>query len=306
VQHVDQTGHSTWPAPGITVTSTWTGWQASPRAVSDGSGGVIVLWVDGRNGWCSPSFMAECDVYGQRIDSSGNLKWGQDGKPISTATGNQGLQNLRAMSDGSGGALIAYADTRLAATYGGTTLYLQRVNGNGDGLWANDGIRIGQDPAAGDAGVIGNVRFLGDGSGGTLAAWYLTSSKNGNSEKSVRAQRITSVGQVLWSSGGVVVPGVSATDSNGSGTQTFDTVSDGAGGMIIAASWTLPNTGVPIVFAQKVDAIGTGRWGANASRVSTSNAVDPSNTIRCADGSDDRNYSECCLPRFRIFEDAIM
>jgi len=37
---------------------------------------------------------------------------------------------------------------------GGYTLYVQRMDANGNSVWQVDGVRIGQDPQAGDAGSI--------------------------------------------------------------------------------------------------------------------------------------------------------
>jgi hypothetical protein len=208
-QHLDTNGQPTWAAGGILVTNPWTGYQASPRAVSDGAGGVIVVWLDGRAGFCDPSLMADCNVYGQRLNSSGALLWGSAGAPVATAPNNQGLGGMAIVSDGAGGAIVAFQDDRISTTTqggsGGYTVYAQRMDPNGNPIWPVDGIRIGQDPEAGDAASIAQVSLVPDGAGGAVGAWYFTSYAVPNTI-SVRAQRISFTGQLMWGTGPSLFP----------------------------------------------------------------------------------------------------
>jgi hypothetical protein len=272
-QHLDASGQPTWAAGGIPITNPWTGYQASPRAISDGAGGAIVVWLDGRAGFCDPSLLAECDIYGQRIDATGTLLWGSVGKPVATAPHNQGVGGIAMISDGAGGAIVAFQDDRINSTSqggsGGYTVYVQRVDGNGDPVWPTDGIRIGQDPEAGDAGGIAYVKLIPDGAGGAIGAWYFTSYA-GTANISLRSQRISANGQILWGSEAVSVPGVTSSDPNGTGTQTFDVTTDGAGGVLFVASWAPPNALLAAVFAQRLDPNGTVSWSQSGVPVSNS------------------------------------
>ncbi len=63
--------------------------QASPRIVSDGTGGAIIVWQDERN-----PLTTGIDIYAQRIDSNGNFLWDPDGVAISTADDDQTLPEL--------------------------------------------------------------------------------------------------------------------------------------------------------------------------------------------------------------------
>ena len=248
---------------GVLVTNPWTGYQASPRAVSDGAGGVIVVWLDGRAGFCSPSFLADCDIYGQRLNSSGALLWGSAGAPVATAANNQGVGGMGIVSDGAGGAIVAFQDNRINTTTqsgsGGYTVYAQRMNSNGSPVWPVDGIRIGQDPEAGDAANIAEVKLVPDGSGGAIGAWNFTSNAVPNTI-SVRTQRISSIGQLMWGTGPLAVPGVSASDPYESGTQTFDMTTDGSGGALIVASWTPQSATAAVVLAQRIGSAGNVAW----------------------------------------------
>ena len=79
------------------------GEQDCPAAVPDGSGGAIVAWQDHRSssGW---------DIYVQRVDSGGEARWALNGVAITTAASDQTLP--AAVSDGHGGAIVAWQDRR--------------------------------------------------------------------------------------------------------------------------------------------------------------------------------------------------
>src|ERR1700674_707166 len=286
-QHLNANGSPTWAAGGILVTNPWTGYQASPRAVSDGTGGVIVVWVDGRAGFCDPSFQASCDIYGQRLGPTGALLWGPTGKPICTAANNQGLGGMAVLSDGSGGILVAFQDDRINSTSqggsGGYTLYVQRMDANGNPVWQVDGVRIGQDPQAGDAGSISRLKMISDGQNGAIAAWYFTSYQ-GTAHLSIQAQRISSSGQPLWTSGGVAVPGLTSNDPNGTGIETLDLTADNQGGGLLVASWTPPNETHAKVFAQRLDKNATASWTQSGVLISSS-TNDNLNPSILSDGS---------------------
>ncbi len=102
--------------------------QTQPRIVSDGSGGVIFSWVDRRNG--------QPDIYADRISAGDTMVWPSGGIAVCSAAGNQ--QNPRILSDGSGGAIIAWEDYR-----GGLPdIYAQRIASNGSLRWQGDGVAI--------------------------------------------------------------------------------------------------------------------------------------------------------------------
>jgi hypothetical protein len=279
-QHLNASGQPTWTAGGILLTNPWTGYQAMPRVVSDGAGGIIVVWLDGRAGFCDESFMGECDIYGQRLDSTGALLWGFSGKPVATAANNQGVDGLAMVSDSTGGAIVAFSDSRATE---GVTVYAQRVDANGNPVWPVDGILFGQQPNANDPPTISHVKLISDGAGGAIGAWYSTSYVV-PATISVRSQRISQSGQLMWGSAPIAVPGVSASDPNGALTQTFDIATDGAGGIILVASWTPPNETTSQVLAQRLDSNGNVMWSQSGAPVSASTNADL-NPTALADGS---------------------
>ncbi|MEO5617133.1 MAG: FlgD immunoglobulin-like domain containing protein, partial [Candidatus Eisenbacteria bacterium] len=139
--------------------STAAGSQYVPMAVSDGLGGAIVVWQDGRRG------AGNYDIYAQRVDGDGNLLWAPAGVPVCVATNNQ--INPTIIADGVGGAFIAWQDYRKGSEY---DIYVQHLAANGTAFpnpsWATDGLGVC---------VATNSQFYpvlaGDGTGGVFVAW---------------------------------------------------------------------------------------------------------------------------------------
>jgi hypothetical protein len=90
-----------WTTDGVPISTAILG-QYHPAIVSDGSGGAIITWEDGRNG--------NTDIYAQRVNPSGSPQWTTDGAAICTALSTQDEPVL--VSDGSGGAIITWEDMR--------------------------------------------------------------------------------------------------------------------------------------------------------------------------------------------------
>ena len=93
-----------WPADGVAV-SVAPGFQLSPELTSDGAGGAYVVWEETRGG--------TLDIYAQHVLASGQLAFGWDanGVSVSTAVGSQ--TSMVVTTDGAGGALVAWDDSRL-------------------------------------------------------------------------------------------------------------------------------------------------------------------------------------------------
>ncbi len=116
-QRLNGTGSPYWPAAGVTVTAA-VGLQNKPVIVTDRASGAVIAWIDSRTG-------LEIDLYAQHVNAAGAALWNPDGVPLCTATGDQ--TELAAAPDTTGGAIVAWTDTRS----GGTDIYAQRVTGWG-------------------------------------------------------------------------------------------------------------------------------------------------------------------------------
>ena len=127
VQKLANTGVIQWVADGLPLCRA-PGSQGTPAIVHDGSGGTFVAWQDGRSGTQK--------LYVQHINGSGSALWALDGIPLCPAGGTQTWPVLQ--QDGSGGAIVAWEDTR----DGSQDIYLQRVDGAGNLLWNPTGLPL--------------------------------------------------------------------------------------------------------------------------------------------------------------------
>ena len=126
-QMVDNTGEVFWEINGIPIASA-AGIQYYPQIASDGSGGAIITWQDNRKG-------TDYDVYAQRIDRFGNLKWPASGKPVCTADGHQYNPRMVVQNPS---ILITWQDKRGSDF----DIYAQRLNFNGEAQWDTNGVAV--------------------------------------------------------------------------------------------------------------------------------------------------------------------
>jgi hypothetical protein len=120
-QRVDSGGTDNWTADGVAICSA-SGDQQLPHITSDGSGGAVITWYVY---WSSPS---NDDIYAQRVDSGGTDNWTTGGVAICSASNIQ--QNPQITSDGSGGAVITWEDSRNSST-SFNDIYAQGVSSSG-------------------------------------------------------------------------------------------------------------------------------------------------------------------------------
>ncbi|MCC6653035.1 MAG: hypothetical protein IT348_17910 [Candidatus Eisenbacteria bacterium] len=232
-QRINAAGVVQWTANGVPL-CTALGEQLTARIVSDGSGGAIVAWYDARSG--------NADVYAQRISVGGVVQWAADGVALCTAVGHQSSTAI--VSDGTGGAIVAWGDGRSLTSY---DLYAQRISGAGVPQWTGNGVAV---CTAADS--QGDAVLASDGVGGAVVAWF----DNRNANYDIYAQRINASGAMLWAIDGVVVCNASGDQQDAEITQ------DGTGGLI--AAWRDHRSGSnPDIYAQRIAAGGTAVWTAN-------------------------------------------
>ncbi|MBL0181613.1 MAG: hypothetical protein IPP96_04635 [Chitinophagaceae bacterium] len=149
--------------------------------------------------------------------------------------------NVQIVSDGAGGAICTWVDTR----NGAQDIYAQRMNANGSLLWNVDGIAICN--AVSDQ---YSPRLVSDAAGGAIIAWY--DNRAGNYD--IYAQRINAVGVVQWASDGVAI-----TTQPGN-QNAHQLITDGSGGAIIV--WSDGAGGGPNadIVAQRINGAGTALW----------------------------------------------
>ncbi|MEJ2722252.1 MAG: hypothetical protein P8181_14120, partial [bacterium] len=113
--------YAQWVYNGVVISAA-ADYQMNSEIVSDGGDGAIIVWEDWRG--------TAIDIYAQKIDSWGYVKWTANGAPVCTADGVQMLPEV--CTDESGGAIVVFVDT-----YSGDyDLYAQRIDSYGITVWA--------------------------------------------------------------------------------------------------------------------------------------------------------------------------
>ena len=106
------------------------GIQRKPQLVNSSDNSVIIVWEDGRNNFYYK------DIYAQKIDTNGNILWGEAG--ISICNEDYDQYQIDIIADNNGGTWISWSDGRDNG-YPNDDIYFQHLNSNGDILLAEDG-----------------------------------------------------------------------------------------------------------------------------------------------------------------------
>jgi predicted lipoprotein with Yx(FWY)xxD motif len=230
-QRLDASGVTRWASGGVTL-CTNAGVEGDPVIAPDGVGGAIVAWQDAGHGDGSR------DIRAQRVDAWGTLQWAGDGVPLCMAAGDQSSPTI--MSDGTGGAVVAWEDARVAKH---ADIYAQQVDASGEVLWAANGVSVSVSTHRKSQPVISP-----DGAGGAIFAW----TEEQKRYEDIYAQRMDASGAIQWGGEGLTV----CASKGDQGSPTI--VSDGEGGAIIA--WHDDRRFSRDIYAQRVDASGEFQW----------------------------------------------
>ena len=220
-----------WTANGILVCNALND-QTAPVMVSDGANGAIVAWEDTRN-------ITSIDVYAQHILASGIVDpaWPSNGRALCLNAADQRYPTIT--SDGSGGAIVGWADYRSGAA----DVYAQHVLSSGavDAGWPVDGRAVCT--AAGDQGL---AQLISDGAGGAILTWPDLRGVNYD----IYAQHLLASGAVdpFWPANGQAL----CAAINGQFNPAI--APDGAGGAIVA--WQDGRGATIDIYAQHVFAYG--------------------------------------------------
>ena len=230
--------------------------QTNPAMTTDGSGGTIIVWQDNRNG--------KYEIYAQRMNGDGNAVWTLNGLAICVQD-----SNFKPMivSDGSGGAIIAWQSYRGSAT---ADIYAQRVNSNGNIMWSLNGLPVCVVVFEQD--TLPRVR---DGLGGAILTWQDYRSNNGFAD--IYAQRINPSGTMIWTANGVNICNQAASQRGPK------IISDGSGGAFI--TWYDNRAGNYDIYSQRVGAAGAVQWTTNGVATCTM-AADQLTPDVAGDGAD--------------------
>ena len=124
------------------------------RPIAPGnSGEVIFVWSDTRFGMRN--------IFAHKVNQDGSLLWGEDGAVVTNLPGRQ--EDPVAITDGSGGAFIAWVDYRFDAQ---GDIFLQHIDNNGEILLDSNGVALAQVP-----GKQITINMCTDSLGGVFIAW---------------------------------------------------------------------------------------------------------------------------------------
>lgn len=224
-----------WPgSPNVNLpVCTAPGSQAFRTAVSDGSSGLLVAWMDTRGD--------SADIYVQRVGAAGEVLWEWNGVRACGAPRDQDQPVVA--GDGAGGAFVAWRDFRAGQT---GDVYAQRFDAGGAPLWTANGVGV-----CTVTGEQANPSIVPDGAGGVVVVW-----EDSRAVLAIYAQRLNAAGTRLWNAGGVRLAPLATIPQ-------FEpsVASDGTGGAIV--TWTQTAAGSLDVVAQRVSDIGELRWGTS-------------------------------------------
>jgi len=237
-QRLDATGARSWNSGGVPV-CTSSGNQMFPRLASDGQGGALVAWQDGRYG--------NFDIFAQRLNSSGTALWRPNGAVVCSLATAQSAPDIT--TDMLGGAFVVWTDARA----GNSDVYAQRLLENGSPNWTVNGLVLC------DAALEqGGARIVSDGEYGGLVAW--SDSRNGNAD--IYAQALYQGGGGLWQTNGVPVCTAASTQ------MYLQVAGNGRGGMFLAWSDYRGGSNYDL-YAQYLGAGGNVVWPLNGVQVSS-------------------------------------
>lgn len=215
------------------------------KAIGDGAGGAIVVWVDTR--------MGDGDIYAQRFCGPDSIApgWPEDGVAVCAARGSQ--YGTAVTPDGAGGVIVAWEDHRAG---GASHVYAQRVTSAGEAVWTPDGVLVCPGRAAQKVPAI-----AADGTGGALIVWQ----DGVGDARDLHLQHLSSAGTPVAGAGDcgtalVTAPGAQLNPAM---------VADGQGGAVLV--WEDRREEVAGLHALRLDAQGQAvvGWPAQGAPIST-------------------------------------
>lgn len=205
--------------------------QKAPYFIGDGTDGYYIFWIDWRDGHGA--------VYGQHLDKDGNALWDVSGKTIIDYSDHDASM-VKAILNNEGNIILSWQHY-LSGSYP-DTLYAQKLNSDGESLWAKPVAVAGNDISTGGA-YWGPIEFtILENGGGCYFAVQLLGVWNYLVRNKIEAD-----GTLTWGYNGKVFDGILPAGN-------LKLLSDGAGGAFI--SWDYFHS-----YVQRFNADGDLLWG---------------------------------------------
>ncbi len=207
--------------------------QQNAKIVPDGNEGAVIVWEDYRN----DTTQTNADIYAQRIDKNGNIKWITNGIVICNYPAHQSNPNI---DYANGNIVIIWNDYR----NGAADIYAQMIDTSGNIKWTTNGVPV-------------IVKSLGQKDGKVILDQsnnsYMVYQDSAAGEWDVYAQKLNVSGIQQWTSNGALVCNAGDKQVN----PRLESVSTGG----IFVVWQDRRNGLDYdVYAQKLDANGVRQW----------------------------------------------
>lgn len=284
---VDSKGNIVWGTANepITVAATTRYIERAPTMASDGNGGLIIAFEAEET---EGKFKGDVDIQAQRLTPEGRRIWNNGDSSINVAFSKNRESSPAAVSDGQGGAIVAYQlqiegdpDSDILA---------QRISREGWRAWHN-----GEQSTP--ISILANISerkpcLLPDGKGGAMIffeAEYLQGEYKGDID--IRGQRVNADGELLWNKEKDKMP-IFVASMSIEGVQCLEqrplAVTDGQGGAIVVYQGVFTEgkyKGDSDIYAQRISADGKPLWAnGNAVEIATSPSILERNHLVLSDG----------------------
>jgi hypothetical protein len=121
VQRLSASGNAVWPIGGVEISTTPNN-IIDKIITSDGSGGIVIVWIEET---VAGSYQSR--IFAQRVDNTGNRMWGNTGVEIMATEADYELADL--VRDAAGDYILSYANVDLEAGFA------QKLNSSGAPQW---------------------------------------------------------------------------------------------------------------------------------------------------------------------------
>ena len=278
-QHLEATGQPAWATVDFEARNP----HHQNQMVTDGAGGMIFAWNDGRRSDPDPDPPRNTyvDIYAQRINAAGSFEWISGGMEIRRDAQEPALA---AGANGSAAIIMDLGD------WPNGTMVARRIAADGSPVWSND-VLVCSTPHDTYSYLI-----IPDGLNGFLVGW-----KDYRADADVYAQRLDPDGNTLWTANGVPVevrPG-------SQGIQKM--VSDGQAGFIAVTGESSGSSGVGNTRLHRINSGGVNAWGEdgvllNGESSQWDAAIEPDGAggVYCAWWDNRSGHAGIYLQRFNI------
>jgi len=232
-QKIDLDGKPLWDSDGVAVTTAPFS-QSNPKLAPDGLGGAVLAWTDNRE--------EETSIFTQRLNGTGKIMWGENGRPLAAGSGNQEYPEIVDLPGNEW--VVVFQDFRK----GTSLIFAQKINSAGTALWSEGGLAVcpagkGQE----------KVSITPTENKGVIVVWQ--DRRQGNFD--LFSQNISSTGVPSWDPTGLVLCNAPGAVIH----QNAKLVGNDLGETIIV--FEDARFGYLNIFAQKVNKAGTLMWGKN-------------------------------------------